>query len=1014
MTTISDVQAVGREIEKIVNQLTQAEKSVGNSVKNAKTLTGGTAHGGTQASFGGLSAETKQVLNKYTAMGGGGRGGTAALFAGAAIAGVGAVWNSVPGVDDAYSYKENIFNTAYADRGQFSHDRTFGKIKAAFGAGMDATAVTAAAAMTNAGIGPMSSRFGMTGSEAGMLSRISGRSNQSTTAGMISMQQGSQGVVGNLASYGIFVTNPQTGKSGGIRSLVDQLWARWYGSATAKVDLVQFEADLMGGWVGSDMATLFGGTPELYENILTALRMKAQAGGKSINFKVDAKGKNSATKALSNKGVKTEDTPWWARQGIEQGRAENIADSSDALIKGFQDAAVAIRKFNEAMNWFINTGAGQAAFRVRGVIDTVTGSQELGGLSGGGGLGLLGLAMAGRAAGGIAGRVVRSAPKVVPFAGGAAGAAGGSSSAAAALSRGGGAAAARGGASILGRLAGPAGIAVTAGAALWRAKDAYQNNGWEGIGNYLGGIGMNMLPTGMVGGWARGIGAGWDTLSNGGGILDALGNAFDAADPLNASSSQTPGLWGSSAYGDSQTSVIPGGAGEGTGDKGVSTASASNLVSLAQQGLGTPYVAGGRSNKGWDCAGMTYALYKKLGINLPQVSWEQIKKGTPVASLADALPGDLVFFHVYKGHDRDPGPLKVNHVGVYVGKGQMIHASSPTSGTIKGPVKNNWSKLVGIRRYIDATKLNESQQKVFNETLSITSTGQSSGSSLGVANAMSAGLDTGGFWGSVTALMSSSTVESMTDESTAAGGGGVDTTLGGAAELAGIAESNLAGITPGKSPKLAWTKSALSDSALIRLLSTKFSGDDLREAYAIAKRESNGNPTSHNPNTATGDYSYGLFQINMLGELGIERDAKFRKYVGGYNGPDSLFDPVVNLRAAAYMSQKGANWSSWEGIDGGNGNARTYYNQYPGASAGADMLRDGLINAHQGEIIVPAEHAGPIREIMRKGLDGLGKTTNVTINVHVKNASREEATKFARWVKQDLEQEAVIDRMRSK
>ena len=119
-----------------------------------------------------------------------------------------------------------------------------------------------------------------------------------------------------------------------------------------------------------------------------------------------------------------------------------------------------------------------------------------------------------------------------------------------------------------------------------------------------------------------------------------------------------------------------------------------------------------------------------------------------------------------------------------------------------------------------------------------------------------------------------------------------------------------------------------------------FSGERLREAYAIAMRESGGRPDAHNDNRATGDDSRGIFQINMLDDLGPARDAKFKQYVKGYSGIESLFDPVVNARAAAYMSRKGEDWTSW--VSPQYGAAAQHYANYPGDnSTGSDIAPQG-------------------------------------------------------------------------
>ena len=102
----------------------------------------------------------------------------------------------------------------------------------------------------------------------------------------------------------------------------------------------------------------------------------------------------------------------------------------------------------------------------------------------------------------------------------------------------------------------------------------------------------------------------------------------------------------------------------------------------------------------------------------------------------------------------------------------------------------------------------------------------------------------------------------------------------------------------------------LSDEELVALLkAVGFKGQDLREAWAVAKKESSGRPLAHNGNASTGDNSYGLFQINMLGELGVDRRAKF-----GLDSNAELLNPVVNAQIAYHMSNGGEDWSAWKGM----------------------------------------------------------------------------------------------------
>ena len=102
----------------------------------------------------------------------------------------------------------------------------------------------------------------------------------------------------------------------------------------------------------------------------------------------------------------------------------------------------------------------------------------------------------------------------------------------------------------------------------------------------------------------------------------------------------------------------------------------------------------------------------------------------------------------------------------------------------------------------------------------------------------------------------------------------------------------------------------LTDSQLIELLSAVgFKGKDLQEAWAVAKKESRGNPLSHNGNRKTGDNSYGLFQVNMLGSMGETRRDKF-----SLSSNAELFNPVVNAQIAYHMSNGGKDWSAWKGV----------------------------------------------------------------------------------------------------
>jgi hypothetical protein len=102
----------------------------------------------------------------------------------------------------------------------------------------------------------------------------------------------------------------------------------------------------------------------------------------------------------------------------------------------------------------------------------------------------------------------------------------------------------------------------------------------------------------------------------------------------------------------------------------------------------------------------------------------------------------------------------------------------------------------------------------------------------------------------------------------------------------------------------------LTDLELKQLLqAVGFEGKALKTAWAIAKRESNGRPLAYNGNRKTGDSSYGIFQINMLGNLGVDRKEKF-----DLRSNILLFDPVINAEITYYMTNGGTDWSSWKGL----------------------------------------------------------------------------------------------------
>jgi len=114
------------------------------------------------------------------------------------------------------------------------------------------------------------------------------------------------------------------------------------------------------------------------------------------------------------------------------------------------------------------------------------------------------------------------------------------------------------------------------------------------------------------------------------------------------------------------------------------TGTGAELASFSLKFQGYPYVAGGNTPAGWDCSGFVQYVFSQFGISLPRTSGAQATVGTPVASLADAKPGDIL--------------ANGAHAAIYIGNGQVMNAMNPVQGTAVSDVSVFGGAGYSIRR----------------------------------------------------------------------------------------------------------------------------------------------------------------------------------------------------------------------------------------------------------------------------------------------------------------------------
>ncbi|MDR2008480.1 MAG: C40 family peptidase [Alphaproteobacteria bacterium] len=112
-----------------------------------------------------------------------------------------------------------------------------------------------------------------------------------------------------------------------------------------------------------------------------------------------------------------------------------------------------------------------------------------------------------------------------------------------------------------------------------------------------------------------------------------------------------------------------------TGCASVAKQQRNAVVQTALKEQGVPYKTGGyKHDTGFDCSGLVYHAYKTNGYNIPRTTEKQYNHGSKV--YLSRQPGDLIFFNTDWHWWSIPSWFRVNHVGIYIGDGKMVHAPS--------------------------------------------------------------------------------------------------------------------------------------------------------------------------------------------------------------------------------------------------------------------------------------------------------------------------------------------------
>ncbi len=171
---------------------------------------------------------------------------------------------------------------------------------------------------------------------------------------------------------------------------------------------------------------------------------------------------------------------------------------------------------------------------------------------------------------------------------------------------------------------------------------------------------------------------------------------LNGASPVRAAAAPEKGVAGANTDFSALLNKALNGAGAapGAGDSGSAGVTGTAVTDAAKNYLGVPYVFGGEDASGMDCSGLVQRVYADLGIEVPRLVSGQMTAGSPVSSLAEAQPGDLIVTD------------NAEHIVIYAGDNKVIHA--PYEGRTVSLVER-WfdeSDIVTIRRIVPTADTN--------------------------------------------------------------------------------------------------------------------------------------------------------------------------------------------------------------------------------------------------------------------------------------------------------------------